>query len=145
MATPYSVIYEQALSCFSDFSFLHMEPVLREDLMRKYMNMAQSDFQRICVFDLSDRDDELCEYAADLTGDEIDILALGIAYYWMSAQVLSTDLMYNPMSTRDYTFHSTAELLRSMNAAKESLRTAYRKRIIMYSYDHADREVLGGD
>ncbi len=145
MSTPYSVIYDQALVCFSDFSFLNMEEDVRDDILHKYLNIAQGDFQRVCVFDLSDRDDELCEYAADLTTDEIDVLALGIAYYWMSAQVLSTDLMYNPMSTRDYTFHSTAELLKTMSTAKENLRLAYRKRIIMYSYDHADHSVLGGD
>ncbi len=142
MATPYSLIYEQALVHFTDYSFLNMDEDVREDVLHKYLNVAQGDFMRICRFDLSDRDDELGQYNADLGTDEISILALGVAYYWMSAQVMTTDLMYNPMSTRDYTFHSTAELLKTMSNAKENLRLEYRKRIIMYSYDYADTSVL---
>lgn len=143
MATAFSTIYDAALVKFSDYNMLVINEDVRDEILHKYLISAQFDFKRVCKSNLSDINQTNKEYNADLSEDEIDILALGVAYYWTSAQLLNSDLMQNLLSTRDYTYHSNAELIKVMSAVKESLRSEFKKRIIWYSFNNSDLSTLG--
>jgi len=138
MATSYEVIYGFALSRFSDYDFLNYEDETREDILFGYMKSAQSDFLNICEYDLSDYDDAAGQYNVTLDDECIEILSLGVAYYWCSAKVMNSELFRNVLNTKDYSFFSPSTLLTSLQSLRSSLQKEYKARIIEYSYIHGD-------
>lgn len=138
MSTPYSKIYEVAMSKFSDYSFLKLNEEQREAILEIYLNSSQVDFQRVCHFDLTDRDDSNKQYNVDLDNECLEILGLGIAYYWLSSYVLDSELLKNKLSLKDYSYYSPANLLKELQALRDSLGRDFKREIIKYSYFNGD-------
>lgn len=138
MGTPYSCIFERAIFRVSDVKMARLNDEDKKFVLGKYMRSAISDFCNKCKSDLTDRDEEGECFNVDLTEEEQEILALGISYYWLSAQILNGDLLKNKLSTKDYTYFSPANLVRETNTLRNDVRTEYRHRIINYTYDHGD-------
>jgi len=138
MSTQYSTIYDAAVSRFSDYDLVALDEFEREEVLLRYMKSACSDFRRACKFNLDDRDDYRAEFSEDLDNDVIEILALGVAYYWCSSQVLNSEKLRNVLNTKDYSFFSPGSLLNNLRLLRDSLREEFHSRIIAYSYDHGD-------
>lgn len=138
MATPFSDIYERALYRFSDTDFLKYTDTLKESTMRHFLYSAQSDFEIICTQDLSDKDETLKQYNVTLDNDSVEILALGIAYYWVSAKTLNNQLMRNSLKTSEYAFFSPEALLSTIINLRDTIGSEFRAKMIQYSYDHND-------
>ena len=138
MSTPYSTIYDAAISRFSDYDLVPLDEFHREEILLRYMKSARSDFRRVCKFNLDDCDDVAAEFTEDLDNDVIEILALGVAYYWCSAQVLNSEKLRNVLNTKDYSFFSPGSLLNNLRLLRDSMRAAFHSRIIAYSYDNGD-------
>lgn len=138
MATPYKDIYRRVLFRFSDTKLAKLYPSEKEMLLYKYMNSAISDFATKCDEDLLSRNDELECFDNDLSDEVQEILALGMSYYWLSAQILNSELLKNKLSTKDYTYFSPANLMREVSALRTSVHTEYKHRIINYTYDHGN-------
>lgn len=134
MATPFSEIYERAVLKFSDYDFLKLSESEREYILEKYLMSAQADFEKMCRIDLSQIDTDYKEYKVDLDNEVIEILALGIAYYWVSSKVLDSTNLSNSLSVKDYSFFSPANLLREMTEFRNSLYKEYRRKMIEYTY-----------
>lgn len=144
MATPYEYIYERALFKVKDLKLASMEESSRRFTLKQYLNSAVADFSTKCSKDLDDRDEATEEFAEDLSNDEKEILALGMAYYWLSAQVMDRTLLKNKISTKDYQYFSPANLMREINTMREDVRKDYKHRVIEYTYDHGDL-AMGGN
>ena len=129
MATPFSEIYERAVLKFSDYDFLKLSESEREYILEKYLMSAQADFEKMCRIDLSQIDTDYKEYKVDLDNEVIEILALGIAYYWVSSKVLDSTNLSNSLSVKDYSFFSPANLLREMTEFRNSLYKEYRRKL----------------
>ena len=138
MATPFSKIYERATFRFSDYDFFKFTEEDYESILEKYLKMAESDFVNTCLFDLKNKDEGNKEYIEDLDDESIEILALGIAYYWLSRKVINSDLLKNNISTKDYTFFSPANLLREMTVLRDDVKKEFKQKIIDYSYTHGN-------
>jgi len=138
MATPFSTIYERALYRYSDTDFLKYTDEIKDTVMRHFLYSAESDFKSICEIDLSDRDDTLKQYNQTLDDDSIEILSLGIAYYWISAKTLDNQLMRNSLKTSEYSFFSPEALLRAIADLRESIGSEFKSKMIQYSYNHND-------
>lgn len=95
---------------------------------------AQADFEKMCRIDLSQIDTDYKEYKVDLDNEVIEILALGIAYYWVSSKVLDSTNLSNSLSVKDYSFFSPANLLREMTEFRNSLYKEYRRKMTEYTY-----------
>lgn len=164
MSTPYTAILNRAIFRLSDEKLARMNCVDQQFILRKYLESAVSDFQNKCSSDLSERiensgilpSDETTGdntsmidrnqqegFVADLTDEEQEILALGVSYYWLSAQIMNTSLLKNKLSTKDYQYFSPANLMRETQTLRESVRTEYKHRIIDYTYDHGDLTLEG--
>lgn len=143
MATPYEELYERALFKMKDLKLGSMDESERRYVLKRYLDSAVADFNAKCEKDLDDRDELAEEFAEDLTNDEKEILALGMAYYWLSAQVMDRSLLKNKISTKDYQYFSPANLMREINEMRTDVRKEYRHRITEYTYDHGDLS-LGG-
>jgi len=138
MSTEYSVIYDAAISRFSDYDFIPLLEEQREEVLLRHLKSARADFARVCKFDLYDCDDDAGEFNVDLDGTSIDILALGVSYYWCSSKVLNSELFRNVLNTKDYSFFSPGSLLNNLRLLRDSLREEFHSRIIAYSYDNGD-------
>ena len=143
MATPYEELYERALFKVKDLKLGSMDESERRYVLKRYLDSAVADFNAKCEKDLDDRDELAEEFAEDLTNDEKEILALGMAYYWLSAQVMDRSLLKNKISTKDYQYFSPANLMREINEMRTDVRKEYRHHITEYTYDHGDLS-LGG-
>lgn len=134
MATPFSEIYERAILKFSDYEFLKLPESEREYILEKYLMGARADFEKMCRIDLSQIDAVRKEFKFDLDNEVIEILALGIAYQWVSSKVLDSSNLSNSLSLKDYSFFSPANLLREMTEFRNSIYKEYRRKMIEYSY-----------
>lgn len=138
MATPFSDIYDRALYKFSDTDFLKYTDTLKESTMRHFLYSAQSDFEKICEYDLSDTDENLKQYNVTLDNDSIEILSLGIAFYWVSAKTLNNELMKNRLKLSEYSFFSPEALLGTITELRDTIGAEFRGKMIQYSYTHND-------
>lgn len=138
MATAYLDVIDRAQFRVTDYDVLKRSFQAQYDLMYRYMLSAVADFAPYCLIDLNDRDDELAQFKQTLDNECIEILALGIAYYWLSSRVLNNELLYNRLSTKEYSYFSPANLLREVQTLRDSVQQEYRGAIIRYTYRHGD-------
>lgn len=138
MATSYNEIYQRAIFRFRDYDFMKMNDVDIGEILSHYMRSAIADFAPICQEDLWSRDEENETFAADLSEWVQEILASGIAYYWLSSKIMDQEALRNSLSTKDYTYFSPANLLRESQEFRSQVRKEYRDNINKYSYRHND-------
>lgn len=136
MGTEYGSIYERALSKMREYSFVDFDEDEIYEAMSPFLKSAESDFSRICVTDLNDSDD--FGYTNELSNEEIEILALGVVNYWMSAYVANADNLRNALGTKDFSLFSPANLLSTIEEVKGAVDLDYRSKMNLYSYIHGD-------
>lgn len=142
MPTKFNKIYERALFKFTDYSFLSAISVVKEEVMQKYLLAAVADFQHISSIDITKYDTDIEEFEEVLGNEEIEILALGIVYYWLSPQVYNKELLKNRIHNSDYTSYSPANLLKEIRSLKSDLEDEYFGKIAVYSYRHGNIDSL---
>lgn len=135
--TSFSEIFDRAMFQFRDRSLLRLNMEDREYVLMMYMFSAMSDFQRVCKIDLSYDAANRC-FNTKLGHEEIEILVLGTATYWMKARAHEEDVLHNRAYTKDVGFFSPANLLREINNLLEITEDKFRKAIVEYSYMHSD-------
>ena len=138
MATAYLDVIDRAQFRVTDYDVLKRTFQEQYDLMRNYLLSAVADFAPYCKIDLNDRNDHLARFNQDLDNECIEILALGVSYYWLSSRVLNNELLYNRLSTKEYSYFSPANLLREVQTLRDSVQHEYRGAIIKYTYRHGD-------
>lgn len=136
--TSFEEIYKRAIARFRDYTWLKYSDEDKEYLLRNYLNFALTDFAPICLENLNDFDDEAGVFNFVLSNEVINILAVGVSYYWLDAKIMNSENLRNYMSTKDYTYFSPANLLREMTALKDMAWKEYQRRITMYGYFKAD-------
>lgn len=93
MATPYSRIYDRALSKITDYDLAYLPDADFQLMLSGWLHSAIAKFRK-CASDLSDRDDELATFNVDLVDEEIEILALLMVCEWLEPQVNSVTLTH---------------------------------------------------
>lgn len=143
MPTKFSTIYERAVFKFTDYSFLTALPDHKEGMMQQYLLSAISDFQPKCTTaDLLKYDLETEEFEDDLDEESKEILALGIAFYWLSGRAINRELLKNRIYNSDYTSYSPANLLKEVQTLRDSVGKEYRGKMNLYSFRHGNIETL---
>ena len=113
----------------------------KEGILEQYLYLAISDFNHVCKEDMTYSGTSFVDV---LSGECIDILSLGVAYYWLSSKALNSELLRNKLSTKDASFYSPANILKEVSALRNTVRDEYARKICEYSYHHGDIENLGG-
>lgn len=134
MATPFADIYSRAIFRFADYKFLEQDIDTREAILEQYLFSAKTEFQKVCKVDLSHYDRELQQFDVDLGDEEIEILSLGIAYYWLSARTLNSENLKNRLNSKDYYYYSPANLLKEIQTLRKTVRDEFYSRMRQYSY-----------
>ena len=140
--TKYIDIYNRAMFRFSDYSFLVLENEIRNHIMQNFLKQAIIDFKPSCKNNLENYNDELGQFNEVLGEEEQEILALGIAYYWLSHTALNSELLKNTMLRKDYNTYSPANLLKEITSLRDDLRKEYRGKINEYSFRYSNLENL---
>lgn len=95
-----------------------------------------------CRVDLNDCNFELHQFNQDLDDDVIEILSLGVAYYWLSFKTLNSELLKNVLNSKDYYHYSPANLLNQVQTLRKTVGIEYRAAIRKYSYNFNTLETL---
>ena len=143
MSTPFSTIYERALFKFKDHDLLNMSEETRDTFFYNFLIMAQTEFQKFSKTEIA-RDDELKEYTEDLDDEIVNILALGIAYNWVSFSTVDDDKLKNRMNTSDYNLYSPANNLKANNELRKDLLKEFRQAVRVYTYRNGDLTQING-
>lgn len=142
MATPFVDIYSRAIFRFADHEFLKKDIETREGVLEKYLISAVTEFRRICKTDIGEYDLELKEFNEDLEDEVIEILALGIAFYWLSYKSLNSELLKNVLNSKDYYYYSPANLLKEIQTLRKTLRDEFNSRLRHFSYNNSTLSTL---
>ena len=135
MATPFTDIYARAIFRFADYEFLKQDIETREGVLEKYLISAKTEFQRVCKTDLGDYDLELKQFNQTLDDEVIEILSLGIAFYWLSYKALNSELLKNVLTSKDYYYYSPANLLKEVQTLRKTLRSEFNSKMRQHSYN----------
>jgi hypothetical protein len=138
MATPFTDIYARAVFRFADYEFLKQDINTREDVLERHLFSAKTDFQRICKADLGAYDMELRQFDETLDDEVIEILSLGVAFYWLSYKSLNSELLKNVLNSKDYYYYSPANLLKEIQTLRKTLRGEFNRKMRQYSYNDND-------
>lgn len=138
MATAYSDVYEAALFNITDIGLASLATDDAEDVLFAYMLKAIVDFAPICKKDLSDRNEVQAEFNESLSETEVEILALGITSKWLSHKAMFSQNMRDSMSSKDYSFHSPANMLTALMDAADRMRRVFKNAMLEYSYNNGD-------
>ncbi len=138
MATSYIDVIDRAQYRVMDYDVLKRAFQDHYSLMERYLMSAVSEFSPHCVFDLSDRNDKEKVFNADLDDECMEIIALGISYYWLSSRTLSSELMANRMNAKEYSFFSPANLLGQIRELRDAVQGEFRRAMVLYTYHHGD-------
>ena len=141
MATKYSDIYNRAMFRFTDYGFLDVYEDRRDEIMRNFLKAAQVEFANSCT-EINDYNDENEEFNSDLSDEVQEILALGVAYQWLSQKTLNSELLRNSMIRKDYNTYSPANLLKEMRTLRDDIYKEYRGKINEYSFRHGSIDKL---
>lgn len=142
MPTSFSSIYDRAVFKFTDYTFLTTAADIKKDVLWRYLQSAIVDFTPIYQENGLTYDVEKQEFDTDLPDEVQEILALGIAYYWLSGQVLTRSLLKNILHNKDYTSYSPANLLKEVQSLKDGLGNEYRGKLNTYSVRHGNIQEL---
>ena len=142
MNTSFSEIYERAVFRFSAYDFLDKDKFMKESVLEKYLDSARVDFQPSCDINLSDRDVEKKQFNSELSEEIQEILALGVAFYWLSAKTMRSDLLKNIIYHKDYTTFSPANLLKEIRTLRKEIKKEFKSKIREYGYNNSSLGTL---
>jgi hypothetical protein len=131
--TSYETIYNVALSKITDPQLAILPEEDLENMLYGWMRSAIAKHRK-CTSDLSDRDEKLKQFNADLTDLEVEILGILIAREWVSGQLLSVTNTLQVFSGKETNYYSQAAHLKELQALDEKLRLEAQQLSRDYTY-----------
>jgi len=142
MSVSYDTFAGAFLAKVTEYDFLRLDDYDRNSTVDGYMKRACAQFNKICKYDLLDRDDAIREFAADIPDDEIDeiadIVSEGMLVQWMKPYFYRADNLENILNTTDFSAYSPAELLYRITNAYHESKHDFSNMMKEYSYNHGD-------
>ena len=133
MATTYDATYNIAASKITDPEIALLSSDDLEEMFHDYLISAISQFRK-CKSDLSDRDDEIRQFNADLLDVEKEILAILVVRQWLQPQLYSALLTKQVFSDKEQKYYSQAQHISELRALDETLKLEAQKLSRDYSY-----------
>lgn len=143
MATTFMDIYNRAIFRFMDYDFMRLDIQDREDILDRYLLSAIGELG-VVIPEVTKFDWESKTFEDDLDNEVVELLSLGVDYYWFSAKMQNSEILRNSLSTKDFTYFSPANLMRELRNVRNDLKNEYKSAIAIYSYNHGDFSQLPG-
>lgn len=141
MATPYNDIYAYFLLKVNDYSFANMDQSDLEDMLKDYLKVAVSKFAPYSNVKL-DRDDTSNQFYNDLSDEEKNILATLMVVEYLQSKLLTSDLLQQMLSDKDYRIYSQANQIKELRLLYSQMKADAENLITKYSYRYLN---LGGN
>lgn len=142
MGIPYDTFTGAFLAKVTEYDFIKLDDYDRNTIVDGYMKRACSQFNKICAYDLTDRDDIIRRFNIEIPDDEIDeivdIISEGMLVQWMKPYVFKQDNLVQILNTKDFTTYSPAELFRQVSSAYNTVSKKFTNAMREYSYNHGD-------
>lgn len=142
MSISYDLFTGAFLAKVTEYDFCNLDDYTRNSIVDGYMKRACAQFDKICKYDLTKRDDIIRQFMIDVPDDEIDeivdIVSEGMLAQWMKPFVYKQDNLMSVLNTKDFTTYSPAELLRQVSNAYSSVNKTFTSMMREYSYKHGD-------
>lgn len=146
MSISYDTFVGAFLGKVTEYNFIQMDPYDRNRAVDGYMKRACAEFNKVCKYDLSDRDDVTREFAADIPEEDldeiVDIVSEGMLVQWMKPYFYNAENLQNVLNTSDFSAFSPAELLYRITTAYQEVKRDFKNMIKEYSYSHGDLSSL---
>lgn len=140
MSTTYQYIFEEFQDKITDYDLASYSDDLQEDILNALLRKACRKF-KVCVQDLSDRDDDLQLFNIDLSEDEIDILTEWMVKEWLEPIKNDTDNLHNRINTAEFSSISPANMQLAVNETYNEARRRARSLMNEYSYRNGDMKL----
>jgi hypothetical protein len=118
MATPYEKIYNSFSQKITDFNLVELDNDSLGEMLLGWLNSAIVRIRR-CKHDLTKRDDELLEFAEDLSDIELELLAMGMVDAWVSQYLNSTENVLQMIGGKEEKYYSQASHMAEIRSIKE--------------------------
>lgn len=142
MATPYSEIYNVYLAKITDYDIPKFDDAENEEILKRHMVSACAKFNKVCLVDLTNRDDILAQFNDDLDDEIIDIITENMLVNWLQPKLLDSEKLHNCLSTKDFSLYSPANLLKEVRETFAMVKSNARTLVNNYSFSHANPEEL---
>jgi hypothetical protein len=140
--TTYREVFEMFEDKITDYELAGYDENLRNELLTSYMNNACRRFNRICTFDLSDRNNDKAEFNSELGESELDIITEWMVVFWLKPIVNDTDNLHNRINTAEFSSVSPANMLLAIKDVYETSRKQVTSLMNQYSYLHSELDRL---
>lgn len=142
MRISYDLFTGAFLSKVTEYDFLKLPQFERDQEIIGYMKRACAQFNHMCKYDLTDRDDIVREFNVEIPENEIDeiieIVTEGMVVQWMKPHVNHVDAMSLMLNTTDFYMHSPAEMLYRLTNAYTTAQKNFVRLMREYTYNHGD-------
>lgn len=135
MATPYSYVYNRALTKITDYDLANLPELDLEEMLHDWMISSISKFRK-CKNDLKDRDEKLKQFNVDLEDEEIEILAIMMAREHLSPQLHSTLLYKQVFSGKEQNYYSQSAHAKELRELDNSLKIEAQKLMRDYTFQN---------
>ena len=137
MATSYEEIFKKFKNKISDVELAKLSTREQDEQLCLWLDTAigliELDDLKI-QNDLSDRDNDLGEFTADLTNGEMEVVSLYMVVAWYDQKINSMEHIMLYIGTKDEKWTNQREHLRTMNDTCEMYRLRARKYFRNYCY-----------
>lgn len=106
MATPYEKVYGKFLNKCTDFNLADLDDHTLNEMMKDWLDSAV--IRTRTSSDLSARDDENEVFENDLSGHDIELLAMGMILAWLDQRIQSTELTSMMIGGKEEKFYAQA-------------------------------------
>lgn len=126
-------IFDRFRNKVTDYDLLDICPSYEEDILFDYLVSSVGDFVEWTGIELIvDSDMRIISPAPTIR--QMDILALGMLYYWTSHILHNTDKMRNVMNTRDFQQFSPEKILSRLIEVRDASYMDFKSRVIDHSF-----------
>ena len=118
MATSYETVYDRFVQKITDFNIAELDDYSLDNMLDGWLKSAIVRTRK-CEHNLSLRDDELQEFAEDLSDLEIELLALGMVDAWVTPMLNSTELTLQFLGGKEEKFYSQSQQMAELRNIKK--------------------------
>jgi len=139
MATPYETVFKSFKKRIEDKDLPLLSEYDQEEMMTEWLDSAIGyiELEGLKIEnDLSDRDNDLQEFNADLTNSEIEVIAMYMVVAWYDPKINSLQHTLMFVGTKDEKWTSQKDHLNMMMTIQDSKRLEARKYFRNYCYKH---------
>ena len=136
MATPFLDVYTKFNTITEDAQlFSRLTDDELEDLLEIFLSKSRTVYFKNCLVDLTNVNTTTKQFNDTVDEQSQWVLAEGMKLTWLERKLYAEEKLRNKIGTKDYSYHSEANLIDKLNALIESTRVELRNLRVSYSFD----------